>query len=272
MLGRTMFDDSLRKCFATGAALLMAAAIPSAANAVLVDYTFTTSGGNNSLVSSKVFTSNTAAGTAVKVNVSAWHWNNGDTTITDNAKKNSIASASLGLWSPGLGVIAAGESASTNEHQIDNIGGVDFIMLQFDRMVSLSNIGRVVYDLGFNPDDSDAAYWADTAKLLGTPATYLTAPNLTAFSFSSSVWTTIAGNGLAQPSTPVTGSPWASVWLIGAEPKDAISVRNDGFKLSSLVVTADVPEPATWGMMVLGFGLVGSAIRRSRKFGLAAQA
>jgi PEP-CTERM motif len=29
--------------------------------------------------------------------------------------------------------------------------------------------------------------------------------------------------------------------------------------------TAAVPEPATWAMMLFGFGLVGSAMRRSRR-------
>ena len=31
------------------------------------------------------------------------------------------------------------------------------------------------------------------------------------------------------------------------------------------VVAAGVPEPATWGMMILGFGLVGTALRLRRK-------
>jgi hypothetical protein len=26
-----------------------------------------------------------------------------------------------------------------------------------------------------------------------------------------------------------------------------------------------VPEPATWGLMILGFGLIGASLRRNRK-------
>jgi hypothetical protein len=34
---------------------------------------------------------------------------------------------------------------------------------------------------------------------------------------------------------------------------------------SATAVTAAVPEPATWAMMILGFGAIGSAIRRMRR-------
>lgn len=34
-------------------------------------------------------------------------------------------------------------------------------------------------------------------------------------------------------------------------------------------ITTPVPEPATWGMMLLGFGIVGSALRRRRSYAIA---
>ena len=39
---------------------------------------------------------------------------------------------------------------------------------------------------------------------------------------------------------------------------------NDSFKLSSINVTAAVPEPATWAMMLVGCGSVGAAMRRRK--------
>ncbi len=37
----------------------------------------------------------------------------------------------------------------------------------------------------------------------------------------------------------------------------------DGFKFKNLIVSSSaVPEPATWAMMILGFGMVGSGMRR----------
>jgi hypothetical protein len=41
---------------------------------------------------------------------------------------------------------------------------------------------------------------------------------------------------------------------------------NEGVLLDAVSVT-ELPEPATWGMMLLGFGAVGFALRRNRKRG-----
>jgi len=40
---------------------------------------------------------------------------------------------------------------------------------------------------------------------------------------------------------------------------------NSGFWTASFPVSAGVPEPATWAMMLLGFGAIGFAMRRRRK-------
>lgn len=51
---------------------------------------------------------------------------------------------------------------------------------------------------------------------------------------------------------------------------------NNGFgpkmALTSLVAITPVPEPATWAMLILGLGVVGFALRRSRQAGRLAQA
>ena len=54
---------------------------------------------------------------------------------------------------------------------------------------------------------------------------------------------------------------WGNTWLLGSSfvNKDG---KIDGFKLSNLAV---VPEPATWAMMIAGFGLLGAALRRQRR-------
>ncbi|MBN8815052.1 MAG: PEP-CTERM sorting domain-containing protein [Sphingomonas sp.] len=36
-------------------------------------------------------------------------------------------------------------------------------------------------------------------------------------------------------------------------------------QIYSQFATAPVPEPATWAMMIMGFGLMGAAMRRNRK-------
>jgi hypothetical protein len=42
------------------------------------------------------------------------------------------------------------------------------------------------------------------------------------------------------------------------------AVRVDGLSVTADAITASVPEPATWGMMLLGFGLVGAGMRRRK--------
>ncbi len=39
----------------------------------------------------------------------------------------------------------------------------------------------------------------------------------------------------------------------------------NSFELDNIATTSAVPEPATWAMMIVGFGLVGGAIRRRRQ-------
>jgi len=48
----------------------------------------------------------------------------------------------------------------------------------------------------------------------------------------------------------------------GSAPNSRIEARIQG---AGLAPVAAIPEPATWAMMIMGFGVVGSAMRRSRK-------
>ncbi|MDO9430985.1 MAG: PEPxxWA-CTERM sorting domain-containing protein [Phenylobacterium sp.] len=54
------------------------------------------------------------------------------------------------------------------------------------------------------------------------------------------------------------------------EGKGYGSVVTGKFELLSESVTSAVPEPATWAMMITGFGLAGTAIRRRRMVAFAA--
>jgi hypothetical protein len=53
---------------------------------------------------------------------------------------------------------------------------------------------------------------------------------------------------------------------LGTDPVEFEGTPTDGnFLLHSLTFTTSVPEPATWAMMLLGFGAIGAAMRRNRK-------
>lgn len=241
-----------------GMAFALAATIAAAQPASATSFVFDTTG-SNTLVSSKIFTS-TVNGTTLSVRVTGWH----ATDVAGNTDKDTISAASLGLYSAGVGVLSSGESTSGNYHQIDNVGGVDFVMLQFSQAVNLTAINRTVFALsGVSSTDSDAAYWADTTGAVGTAANWNSAINLASGSVSESLWSSIPGTA-ASGSTSVSSNSMAAVWLVGA---DFLGTRNDGFKLTSLTVSnvaPAVPEPASWAMMTIGFGALGGALRRRR--------
>lgn len=71
-------------------------------------------------------------------------------------------------------------------------------------------------------------------------------------SFSS----TIRGDAPAPLGNEGSNKPWGYV---------ATNNANLSWRLSGNTIAGAVPEPATWGMMMLGFGLVGGAIRSTRR-------
>ncbi len=66
---------------------------------------------------------------------------------------DTIYSASLGMWSPGMGVISPGSDGS---HTIDNAGYVDFVAFYFSQAVNLKSIFLNSYG------DTDFSAWIGT--------------------------------------------------------------------------------------------------------------
>jgi hypothetical protein len=85
---------------------------------------------------------------------------------------------------------------------------------------------------------------------------------LQAFNGATEVFTTIIFGGGVNTSFRYFGldgvGPITSVILNASSFSDFVSVA----EISSGIGTAVIPEPATWAMMILGFGLVGFAARR----------
>ncbi len=77
--------------------------------------------------------------------------------------------------------------------------------------------------------------------------------------------TTIASNApFAQRSLFFTaGNAGSLTFNIGTNSADNFGPVLDNVTLD---ISNAVPEPATWGMMIAGFGIVGSALRRRRSF------
>lgn len=235
---------------ATAAVAAAAVSTPAAAATIWFDTDHTAYSGDYATGQSLVF-----SGGGVNVRASAWTIDSG----------NDIDPAKLGVWSPGLGV---NNGTGDNSHTIDNSGYRDFVLLQFDQVVELDN---AQFRTGWhNMYDTDATIgFAMTALpfgaapvLNGNPTTALNALGLTRYESGS--W----GNSYDSYRNINPGNNVGNLWLIGASfsnPEGAW--KHDGFKLEKLTfeVRTPLPEPSTWLMMILGFGLVGATMRAQRR-------
>ena len=70
-------------------------------------------------------------------------------------------------------------------------------------------------------------------------------------------------DGTGDRTATLNTAAFSQVWLISAAQLP-LNDRDDGFKLKQIVVNAtpSVPEPATWAMLIMGFGAIGASLRR----------
>lgn len=246
---------------------IMAVALATAATpAMATDFIFTTTGGGLTATNSNV-DGNARTYSAIKdgqtLDVRATGWSN-DGTIRDSR---------LMSYSGGLGVISGDDDATgaNNTHTIDNQNRSDFILLQFSQAVTLTSATLNAFAIGSRGIDTDATYaWANSpfAWNAGLPlnnGSYATfSSHLTGISTVDSV----ALNGVRPLSlTNASGSRASgNLWLIGAAQANVDGII-DAFKLAGFTASTPgaVPEPATWAMMILGFGMVGGATRRRKR-------
>jgi hypothetical protein len=190
---------------------------------------------------------------------------------------NVLETAYLGRYSTGLGVTnnSEGNGTSSNNHTVDNLGQRDFVLLIFNQAVNIQSAVLTPYDISPTANDNDA--WVSYANLAGL----FTSPTPTAVPMNSALWAllmgndyNVAGNMGSGYSTSLNSTGfYGNAWLIGAGNPNP-DRNDDGFKISSIIVNPApaVPEPATWAMMLIGFGAVGYSMRRSRKIEIFQQA
>jgi hypothetical protein len=123
--------------------------------------------------------------------------------------------------------------------------------------------------------DNGAIFSAVKAFAVTTKAGYYGVGGLTPE--SSLNWQLAAGSywvGLGQAvkdngfTSTVRGDAPNPLDLEGSiKPRGYVATNdvNLSWKLSGHTIAAAVPEPATWGMMLLGFGMIGGAMRSSRR-------
>ncbi|MGZ5956706.1 MAG: PEPxxWA-CTERM sorting domain-containing protein [Caulobacteraceae bacterium] len=235
----------------SGAALALSA--PAYAATTI---TFDSGGTKHGSGAGDYFTYNaTIGGQAVSLTATGW-------TDNTNLNPDKIQSADLELYSGtccGLGVTASGDSAYNETHTVDNVGGTkDFIVLKFSTAVDLRSADFNVFDVNqYGPADGDAtAYYKNGATAPtnnGDPTNYFSQFTAISLPGSNSGSRNVAGAGI-----------FSDTWIVAANMTD--NYNNDGFKLYSITLDAQpgVPEPAAWGLMIVGTGLIGSQLRRRR--------
>jgi hypothetical protein len=199
------------------------------------------------------------------VNVKATAW-------TRDFNGNYAASQLASWGANGLGVLQPGETTSNNLHTVDNFNGWEFVVLQFDKIVSLQSAVLNPYAInGNNYSDNDAfiarAVGNYNATMTGTTMKSIeNGLNYDPSKQSGNFWFNSNSdnyNGAAKQSYNLSPDKAGNVWIIGGS-FNGPDWKNDAFKLNSIQVTSGVPEPTTWMTMILGFGVVGAAMRRRR--------
>lgn len=194
----------------------------------------------------------TDAANTVNVRATAWSWDG--STVRDSY---------LGAYSGGLGVTSGDELGLFNTHVVDNQNRIDFILLQFDQVVSLTSAVFNAFSVGRGTDSDATIGWG---TLAGAWNQGLTFDNTNGNSLNSLFAgdAEALGNGTSGPRALSLNNAAGNFWLIGASFINADN-KTDGFKLGSVTLktVAPVPEPSTWAMMLAGFALVGVAMRRA---------
>lgn len=284
-MGFVMGPESMFKSFAAVAALAFAAA-PALA-VTNIPFTFDlngsgTAGGGSSYGNYRTYTMSSGSGASkISVNLKVTAWTLKDGKITAAFLGNNTAS------NGGLYDINQFEgSGANNTHTIDNQSGVDFLLFQFDRNVQLTGVtanafsvaGSVDNDLTIGRSVSITNNWNTTSKSFsGTSGLnnlvvgdiddlFQAQRNI----YSSTTGGTLDAARVLNPGGP-TNTITGKVWMISSSLANT-DKKIDGFKLDSLKIQTNssmgilgpVPEPATWGMMIVGFGAIGAAARRRR--------
>ncbi len=198
----------------------------------------------------------------VSMRATAWSWTG-----------TTLRSAYLGTYDKGLGVTNRNETGSNNTHTVDNQSGFDFIVFQFDRNVQLTGVTANAFALGGSTDNdltvgrsisSNTNGW--DGKAVSNLSTLFQAQKNIDSSTTKGALDAVrvlnpAGSSVVQ----------GKVWMISASLKNSDN-KIDAFKLDSLKfqtnsamgILGPIPEPATWAMMISGFGLIGATLRRRR--------
>jgi hypothetical protein len=216
-----------------------------------------TVGSNNNISdgNARIFTATSPDLGLFKVRVTGWSLEKvGTTTYVRDSK--------LMVYDGGLGVTSGDDdNGANNQHTIDNDTRKDFVILQFDKPVALKTATFNTFSVNGASKDSDATLKYGWSDLNWNSALNLNNQNVSVLNaLFDGTYTSLSpsNNGASNTRNINPDLHWGDIWLIGADFTNS-DHRIDGFKITNLAV---IPEPATWAMMIAGFGFVGAVARR----------
>lgn len=214
----------------------------------------------------------TANGTTINVLASGW------TATPDGAGGYSFAQSYLSRGLLGLGVTSADELLTNGMFRfdrLDNLDGVDFVLFQFDRDVTI--LSAILNDTSLlnGVRDNESTVGVGMSSLPWD--TQLDLADAAVFDALSIDFHDVARHLESSPAVrPVV--PFnldglvGNTWMIGANLHnddtvtigDTVAPSYDAFNIQKLTLatSAAVPEPASWALMIIGFGAVGMGVRR----------
>lgn len=182
-------------------------------------------------------------------------------------------------WGGGLGVSNQGEgtNAPAPAHTLDNNGWTDYVLLHFDRLVSLENV-----EVGLTTYRQDGEIDADVTLALGQVNTGFNQfidpttdfPMLSSFlDYQTDYWTASTDGSLSngqyvtQNDFSFGANQFGNVVMIAG---DLLNPNNnlDSFKLKAINVDVFQPMnqvPAPGALALMGLGLIGLGRLRQRK-------